>query len=40
MPSYPASFKGGMKEYQKMNGFILRHKVPDWAIHNAWNYEP
>ncbi len=40
MPAYPASFQGGMKVYQKTNGIIWRHKVPDWAIHNAWNYKP
>jgi hypothetical protein len=40
MPAYPASFEGGMKVYQKTNGIIWRHKVPDWAIHNAWNYKP
>ncbi|MDP6038283.1 MAG: hypothetical protein QGG64_07025 [Candidatus Latescibacteria bacterium] len=39
MPAYPASFEGGMKVYQKTNGIIWRHKVPDWAIHNAWNYK-
>ena len=40
MPSIPASYEGGAREYQRMNGFIWRHKVPDWAIHNAWNYKP
>ena len=36
----PATFEGGMKGYQQMNGFIRRRKVPDWAIQNAWNYKP
>ena len=40
MPSIPATFEGGMKGYQQMNGFIRRRKVPDWAIQNAWNYKP
>ena len=40
MPSIPASYEGGMKEYQQMNGFIWRLKVPEWAIHNAWNFKP
>ena len=40
MPSIPASHEGGMREYQQMNGFIRRVKVPEWAIHNAWNYKP
>ena len=29
-----------MNEFQQLNGVIVRHKVPDWAIHNAWNYKP
>ena len=40
MPAYPATFERGMKEFQQLNGVILRHKVPDWAIDNAWNYKP
>lgn len=36
MPSIPASFEGGMKEYQQLNGFIRRAKTPDWVIQNAW----
>ncbi len=37
---YPATFERGMKEFQQLNGVILRHKVPDWAMDNAWNYKP
>ena len=40
MPSIPATFEGGMKHYQQMNGFIRCLNVPEWAIHNAWNYKP